>query len=69
MRWLNQLAPTFNPPIYNTDTRHLAFAFAFTFAFTFAFAFAFALAAFTPWLSSSIYVVLPLISFILPRFN
>jgi hypothetical protein len=50
MRWLNQLAPTFNPPIYNTDTRHLAFAFAFTFAFTFAFAFAFAfaLAAFTP---------------------
>jgi len=42
MRWLNQLAPTFNTPIYNTDTRHLAFAF------TFAFAFAFALAAFTP---------------------
>jgi hypothetical protein len=59
MRWPDQLAQTFNPPIYNTDTRHLVFAFAF----------AFALAAFTPWLSSSIYVVLPLISFILPRFN
>jgi hypothetical protein len=46
MRWPDQLAQTFNPPIYNTDTRHLVFAFAFT--FTFAFAFAFALAAFTP---------------------